>query len=109
VWYISFTSETPVPVTRDEDDASCAFEIDPGEGGRMSIVSLFDSAEPGALNGERIRLKLVGIGNEPLFADADGGLMLGRQERAATPAAASELDTLVNGWALEQGCDAVGR
>jgi hypothetical protein len=76
IYYLPFSVETFVPVTIEsiEVDARCVFSLDPSAEDIANLREWLARVTEGGFDKKRVRLKMVGLEDDPLYVDADGGL-----------------------------------
>jgi hypothetical protein len=110
IFYYPFHLETLHPITIDDIElkAPCRFSL-PAEGAEVAALRrLFAKAERGTFDNRVVRLKIVGLAGGDVFADKDGGLLLGhgRKEAQLGEVAFDQLKELIESAGTAHGCAA---
>jgi|ETNmetMinimDraft_26_1059896.scaffolds.fasta_scaffold37495_2 hypothetical protein len=108
IYYLPFSVETFLPVTVDsiEEDARCVFSFEPSAEEATNLREWFTRVTKGGLDKKRVRLKVVGLEDDPLYVDAEGGIRRGRSKAGRLEGEAFKaLEQFVEAAALRAGCD----
>jgi hypothetical protein len=108
IYYLPFSVETFVPVTIEsiEVDARCVFSLDPSAEDIANLREWLARVTEGGFDKKRVRLKMVGLEDDPLYVDADGGLRrAGGKAGRLAPETFKALEQFVEAAAHRAGCD----
>lgn len=80
LYYIPFDIETFLPITPDliEGKADCVFRLDKSSDDASILKKIFNELVKGEFQKPVVRLKIIGLGEEDIFLDRDGGVLMGK-------------------------------
>lgn len=74
IFYTPFEIETYSPITPStiEEQSHCSFQIEFTNDYKNSFYSIFSNLKRDTFDSKRVRLKLIGYGNAPIYVDSQG-------------------------------------
>jgi hypothetical protein len=108
IFYLRFSIETYLPVTADtvEQRARCTLSFKPSSDDIERLRGIMGQLETGGFDGKRVRLKMIGFGDQPIFVDAIGGVRRGSVSVGRLSKTGFEsLSEFMEFLAKREGCD----
>ena len=104
LYAIPFEAETFVPIRKGdiESKANCVIELERDGVLASRLADLLSRSKRGRLNDYLIRLKVVGLSEEPFFLDGEGGVSQGDEQWSLKRKAFRDLKAFVEQLASEQ-------
>ncbi len=109
IFYFPFNEDTYVPITRDsiEEEAICKLTLPGSSDQARRLRQAFEAAKTGPFDNSAVRLKVIGLLQDVIYADVDGGLFYERtsSERKMAQDHFNDVKSLMARLAEQQGCD----